>query len=126
MPNDDAGPSTHLAGTFDHDGVELYEAAPLPLVSVGADGAIRSANLATAELLRRARDSLLDRQLSSFVHELDRRRLHEQLRSQPHVARRACELPFSGWTVPIEPLFAPLRESRDFEQIAVRLADRAR
>ena len=37
-----------------------------------------------------------------------------------------AELPFSGWTIPIEPLFAPLRESRDFDQITLRLADRAR
>ena len=92
MPNDDAGPSTHLAGTADHDSVELYELAPLPLVSVGADGAIRSANFATAALLRQERDSLIDRQLSSFVHEGDRRLLHEQLRSQRHAARRVCEL----------------------------------
>jgi tetratricopeptide (TPR) repeat protein len=37
-----------------------------------------------------------------------------------------ADLPFSGWTIPIEPLLAPLRESADFERITKRLAERAR
>src|SRR4029453_737093 len=36
------------------------------------------------------------------------------------------ELPFSGWTAPIEPLFAPLRERADFREILVTLAHHAR
>jgi DNA-binding winged helix-turn-helix (wHTH) protein len=36
------------------------------------------------------------------------------------------DLPFSGWTIPIEPLLAPLRESSGFTQVCARLADRAR
>ncbi len=36
------------------------------------------------------------------------------------------ELPFSGWTAPIEPLFAPLRERSDFGEILKILAHNAR
>jgi DNA-binding winged helix-turn-helix (wHTH) protein/tetratricopeptide (TPR) repeat protein len=36
------------------------------------------------------------------------------------------DLPFSGWTIPIEPLLAPLRKHSDFERVGARLADRAR
>jgi hypothetical protein len=35
------------------------------------------------------------------------------------------ELPFSGWTAPIEPLFEPLRERPDFRDILVMLARNA-
>jgi adenylate cyclase len=36
------------------------------------------------------------------------------------------DLPFSGWTIPIEPLLTPLRRHPDFERVGARLADRAR
>jgi len=36
------------------------------------------------------------------------------------------DLPFSGWTIPIEPLFAPLRERADFSQVLATLAQNAR
>jgi DNA-binding winged helix-turn-helix (wHTH) protein/tetratricopeptide (TPR) repeat protein len=36
------------------------------------------------------------------------------------------DLPFSGWTIPIEPLLAPARKHPDFVRVATRLADRAR
>ena len=35
------------------------------------------------------------------------------------------DMPFSGWTIPIEPLLARYRKTKDFQQIAARLADRA-
>ena len=37
-----------------------------------------------------------------------------------------AELPFSGWTIPIEPLLEPFRETADFERVTSRLAERAR
>lgn len=37
-----------------------------------------------------------------------------------------ADLPFSGWTIPIEPLLAPIRETADFEPVSRRLAERAR
>ena len=36
------------------------------------------------------------------------------------------DMPFSGWTIPIEPLLAPLRKDADFTRVLARLADRAR
>lgn len=36
------------------------------------------------------------------------------------------DLPFSGWTIPIEPLFAPLRERADFSHVLATLAQNAR
>jgi hypothetical protein len=36
------------------------------------------------------------------------------------------ELPFTGWTVPVEPLLAPLRKRPDYQAIAARLGDNAR
>jgi DNA-binding winged helix-turn-helix (wHTH) protein/Tfp pilus assembly protein PilF len=36
------------------------------------------------------------------------------------------ELPFAGWTVPVEPLFEPLRATDSFQKVLSRLADRAR
>jgi tetratricopeptide (TPR) repeat protein len=36
------------------------------------------------------------------------------------------ELPFAGWTIPVEPLFEPLRANDSFNKVLSRLADRAR
>jgi len=43
--------------------------------------------------------------------------------------RRLVELPsppFAGWTIPIEPLLAPLRTQPGFDAVAARLAENAR
>jgi Tfp pilus assembly protein PilF len=37
-----------------------------------------------------------------------------------------ADLPFTGWTIPIEPLFEPVRELQAFQAILTTLADRAR
>jgi hypothetical protein len=36
------------------------------------------------------------------------------------------ERPFSGWTIPIEPLFAPLAGDRGFQAVLATLASHAR
>ncbi len=36
------------------------------------------------------------------------------------------DLPFSGWTIPIEPLLEPVRRTPGFSQVSARLAERAR
>jgi DNA-binding winged helix-turn-helix (wHTH) protein/TolB-like protein/tetratricopeptide (TPR) repeat protein len=36
------------------------------------------------------------------------------------------ELPFSGWTIPIEPLLEPVRKHDEYQRVSARLADRAR
>jgi len=35
-------------------------------------------------------------------------------------------VPFSGWTIRIEPLLEPVRKHADFTRVATRLAERAR
>jgi DNA-binding winged helix-turn-helix (wHTH) protein/Flp pilus assembly protein TadD len=37
-----------------------------------------------------------------------------------------AELPFTGWTIPVEPLLAPLRQAAGFKEVLARLAERAR
>ena len=37
-----------------------------------------------------------------------------------------ADLPFTGWTIPVEPLFAPLRATPSFQRVLGLLADRAR
>ena len=37
----------------------------------------------------------------------------------------SMELPFTGWTIPVEPLLVPLRNRPDFEANAARLAENA-
>jgi tetratricopeptide (TPR) repeat protein len=36
------------------------------------------------------------------------------------------DLPFSGWTIPIEPLLEPVRKHDEYQRVSARLADRAR
>ena len=36
------------------------------------------------------------------------------------------ELPFAGWTIPVEPLFEPLGATDSFHRVLARLAERAR
>ena len=36
------------------------------------------------------------------------------------------DMPFSGWTIPIEPLLEPLRKEADYHRLADRLAERAK
>ncbi len=37
-----------------------------------------------------------------------------------------AEVPFTGWTIPVEPLLAPLRQVAGFKEVLARLAERAR
>jgi DNA-binding winged helix-turn-helix (wHTH) protein/tetratricopeptide (TPR) repeat protein len=36
------------------------------------------------------------------------------------------DMPFSGWTIPIEPLLEPLRKDPEYQRVTARLAERAR
>jgi hypothetical protein len=36
------------------------------------------------------------------------------------------DLPFSGWTIPIEPLLERIHEHEDFQRVTAKLAQRAR
>ena len=37
-----------------------------------------------------------------------------------------AEVPFTGWTIPVEPLLAPLRQVAGYKEVLTRLAERAR
>jgi hypothetical protein len=37
-----------------------------------------------------------------------------------------ADLPFTGWTIPVEPLLEPLRPQREFQDILQALATKAR
>lgn len=54
------------------DFAELYDLAPFPLLTLGAQNAIRSANLATAELFERERSWLVGRSFRMLFHQRDR------------------------------------------------------
>jgi DNA-binding winged helix-turn-helix (wHTH) protein/tetratricopeptide (TPR) repeat protein len=43
-----------------------------------------------------------------------------------HKLLDTAELSFSGWTIPVEPLLAPLRQTPPFQGVLSKLADRAR
>jgi CheY-like chemotaxis protein len=57
------------------DFADLYDGAPVPLLTLGAQGTIRSANLATAELFERERSWLVGRSFRMLFCELDRSRV---------------------------------------------------
>lgn len=54
------------------DFAELYDFAPLPLLTLGARNAVRSANLAAAELFERERTWLVGRSFRMLFHQRDR------------------------------------------------------
>ncbi len=70
------------------DFAELYDCAPLPLLTLGAQNAIRSANLAAAELFERERSWLVGRSFRMLFHEPDRATLTTCLRSNSGI--KAC------------------------------------
>ena len=60
----------------------------------------------------------------AFLHSVNGR--GEAAVSALHVLLQPTGLPFTGWTIPIEPLFEPLRTIPEFHAILSALADRAR
>ncbi len=74
------------------DFAELYDWAPLPLLSLGALGTIRSANLATAELLNCERSSLVGRAFPPLFHEVDQPTLALWLNANQGVKQCAAQI----------------------------------
>lgn len=60
----------------------------------------------------------------AFLHSVNERP-HEAIAAL-NVLLEPTGLPFTGWTIPIEPLFEPLRGTAEFRAILGQLADRAR
>ena len=88
-----------------------------------ADAAFKHAENAIDALRRGGRGS--EAALSeAFMHAVCGRH-DEAIGSLKRLVDRP-ELPFTGWTIPIEPLFAPLRQRADFQGILATLAQHAR
>ena len=89
----------------------------------GADAAFGRAEAAIDALRKGGRST--EALLSAALHHAVRDRHDEAIDCLSALLERA-ELPFSGWTIPIEPLFAAIRETADFERVTSRLAERTR
>ena len=89
----------------------------------GADAAFARAEAAIDALRKGGRST--EALLSAALHHAVRDRRDEAIDCLYALLERA-ELPFSGWTIPIEPLLATIRETADFARVTSRLAERAR
>lgn len=89
----------------------------------GAEAAFARAQAAIDALRKGGRST--EATLSAALHHAVRDRRDDAIDCLYALLDRA-ELPFSGWTIPIEPLLAPIRETADFERVTSRLAERAR
>ena len=91
--------------------------------SAGAEAAFTRATAGIDALRRggRASEAMLAEAMHHAVRD-DADRLVEALNA---ILDRP-DMPFSGWTIPIEPLLAPFRKTSAFQRITARLADRAR
>ena len=89
----------------------------------GADAAFGRAEAAIDALRKGGRST--EASMSAALHHAVRDRRDAAIDCLAGLLERA-ELPFSGWTIPIEPLFGPIRETADFERVTSRLAERAR
>ena len=89
----------------------------------GAEAAFARAQAAIDALRKGGRNT--EATLSAALHHAARDRRDDAIDCLYALLDRA-ELPFSGWTIPIEPLFQPVRETADFERVTSRLAERAR
>jgi tetratricopeptide (TPR) repeat protein len=88
-----------------------------------ADAAFARASSAIAALRRGGRGG--EAALAEASHHAVRGR-HAEAIATLHRLLDKAELSFSGWTIPVEPLLAPLRTTPAFQTILSRLAERAR
>ena len=89
----------------------------------GSQAALAKAATAIEALRRggRSSESLIAEAMSAAVQG-DAERAFETL----HALLDKPDIPFSGWTIPIEPLLAPLRKLPEYQRVTGRLAERAR
>jgi DNA-binding winged helix-turn-helix (wHTH) protein len=89
----------------------------------GAEDAFSRSEASIESLRRGGRGS--EAMLAAALHNAARGEHDAALHTLHELLDRA-ELPFSGWTIPIEPLLAPVRQLRGYAGIAEQLAERAR
>src|SRR4030095_6123736 len=89
----------------------------------GAEEASSRAAAAIEALRRGGRGS--EATIAEALHHAVRGREEESIQALSVLLERA-DLPFTGWTIPIEPLLADVRQNPAYRQISSRLADRAR
>jgi DNA-binding winged helix-turn-helix (wHTH) protein/Tfp pilus assembly protein PilF len=89
----------------------------------GAEEAFSRAAAAIEALRRGGRGS--EATIAEALHHAVRGREEESIQALSVLLERA-DLPFTGWTIPIEPLLADVRQNPAYRQISSRLADRAR
>jgi DNA-binding winged helix-turn-helix (wHTH) protein/tetratricopeptide (TPR) repeat protein len=101
------GLAAALTASGDSDGAQLaFQHAAQAIEALRRGGRTREATMAEA-----------------FMHAVQGRS-DEAILSLKRLVEKP-ELPFTGWTAPIEPLFEPLRERPDFRDILVMLARNA-
>jgi DNA-binding winged helix-turn-helix (wHTH) protein/tetratricopeptide (TPR) repeat protein len=89
----------------------------------GADAAFARTHAAIEGLRRGGRAS--EAMLAEAMCHTVQGRLEPALECLTTLLERP-DVPFSGWTIPIEPLLEPVRQQADFIRVRTRLADRAR
>jgi DNA-binding winged helix-turn-helix (wHTH) protein/Tfp pilus assembly protein PilF len=128
-----AGDPTAAAGEFKR-ALELFPEHARSLVGLGAalnaskdaaaaDAAFTRAMAAIEALRRGGRTS--EANLAEAMHHAVRGDVTRVVDALNALLDRP-DLPFSGWTVPIEPLLEGVRKDPAFQQVTARLADRAR
>jgi hypothetical protein len=88
----------------------------------GAERAFADARVAI-EALRRGGRSGEATLVEALLHSVQNR--PDSAIEALHALLEHAELPFTGWTIPIEPLLQPLRDLPEFRPVAARLAERA-
>ena len=114
--------------------LELFPDHARSLVGLGAALAVGRNRQAAADAFARATAAIEALRFGGRAGEgmLAEAFLHS-VNGRPDEAIRALrsllehvDLPFTGWTIPIEPLFDPLRRLPEFRAVLTALADRAR
>ena len=91
--------------------------------AAGAQEAFARATAAIDALRRGGRSS--EAMLAEAMHHAVRGDADRALETL-HALLDKPDMPFSGWTIPIEPLLEPLRKEPEYQRVTGRLAERAR